>query len=187
MSQARFATVQDLFDNYPSASADIGSADQTMRSMDFLRATAGNRDWEAAISFCAYYLPRRLAVAWACRSIRRMMPGLRPDEERMLEFAEAWIEEPVEQRRRKVLALGTVGDTKSPTTWAALAAGWSGGSVVPEDMGHVSADPEQTAKAVRAALLIALSQLKGEAKHRIMSVCCHDGLELAGGNPTSPR
>lgn len=187
MSQARFATLQDLFDSFPSASADIGDSEQGMRSMDFLRAVVGKREWQAAVSFCAYYLPRRAAVAWACRSIRRIVPSLGADEERMLEFAEAWVEEPIEPRRRKALASGTVGDTKSPTTWAALAAGWSGGSIVPEDMGHVAADPEQTAKAVRAALLIALSRLQGEAKHRIMALCCQDGIELASGHQASSR
>jgi hypothetical protein len=187
MSQARFATLQDLFDSFPSASADIGDSEQGMRSMDFLRRAVGTCEWRAAISFCAYYLPRRVAVAWACRSIRRIIPSLRADEERMLEFAEAWVEEPGELRRRKALASGTMGDTKSPTTWAALAAGWSGGSVVPEDMGHIAADPEQTAKAVRAALLIALSRLQGEAKHSTMVLCCQDSIALAGGTQASSR
>ena len=74
--------------------------------------------------------------------------------------------EPEEPRRRKVLSAGTIGDPKSPATWVALAAGWSGGSVVPEEMGYAPADPEQTAKAVRVALFIALSRLEAEGKTR---------------------
>ena len=72
---------------------------------------------------------------------------------KMLGFAEAWVEEPEEPRRRKALASGNVGDTRSPATWVALAAGWSGGSIVPDDMGYAPADPEQTAKAVRSRSL----------------------------------
>lgn len=184
MSQIRFATVRDLFDTYPSASADVGAAEDGMRSLDFVRALVGKKDWQPAVSFCAYLLPRRVAVAWACRSIRRMVGALRSDEDRMLGFAEDWVQEPEEPRRRKALASGTVGDTRSPASWVALAAGWSGGSVVPDEMGYVPADPEQTAKAVRVAFFIALSKLEGGAKHRVMTACLEDGIKLAsGGSP----
>ena len=108
MSQARFLTVRDLFDAYPSASGDIGAAEDSMRTLDFVRLLVGKRDWQAAISVCAYLLPRRVAVAWACRSIRRMVERLRPDDDRMIGFAEAWVEEPEEPRRRKALASGNV-------------------------------------------------------------------------------
>jgi hypothetical protein len=184
MSHVRFVTVRDLFDTYPSASADVGTAESGMRSLEFVRALVNKKEWQPAVSFCAYLLPRRVAVAWACRSIRRMVGELRPDEERMLGFAEDWVEEPEEPRRRKALASGTVGDTRSPATWVVLAAGWSGGSVVPDEMGYAPADPEQTAKAVRVALFIALSRLEGDAKHRIMTACLQDGIQFASGGST---
>ena len=187
MSQARFATVRDLFDSYPSAASDVGAAEEGMRSLDFVRALVAQKDWQPAVSFCAYLLPRRVAVAWACRSIRRIIGTPRPDEERMLGFAEDWVAEPEEPRRRKALASGTMGDTKSPATWAVLAAGWSGGSIVPEEMGYSPADPEQTAKAVRVALFIAMSRLEGEAKHRVMTACLQDGIQFASGGSTPLR
>jgi hypothetical protein len=187
MSQARFATVRDLFDTFPSASADVGAAEGGMRSLDFVHSKVGKNDWQSAVSFCAYLLPRRVAVAWACRSIRRMTGELRSDEERMLGFAEDWVGEPEEPRRRKVLAAGTMGDTKSPATWVALAAGWSGGNVVPDEMGYAPADPEQTAKAVRVAFFIALSRLEGDAKHRLMTACLEDGIKFASGGSITAR
>ena len=187
MSQVRFATVRDLFDTYPSASADVGAAEDGMRSLDFVRTKVGKKDWESAVSFCAYLLPRRVAVAWACRSIRRMVGDLRSDEERMLGFAEDWVGEPEEPRRRKALASGTMGNTKSPATWVALAAGWSGGSVIPDEMGYAPADPEQTAKAVRVAFFIALSRLEGDTKHRVMTACLEDGIKFASGGSITPR
>jgi hypothetical protein len=187
MSQVRFATVRDLFDSFPSAVADVGAADEDLNALDFLRRLVASHQWEPAISFCAYLLPRRAAVAWASRSIRRMLSAPRPDEDRMLGFAEAWVEDPEEPRRRKVLAAGTVGDAKSPATWVALGAGWSGGSVVPEEMGYVAADPEQTAKAVRVALFIALSRLEAKEKQRVMTACLQDGIQLASGGLGSPQ
>src|SRR6188768_3700854 len=117
MSQLRFSTVKDLFDSFPSASADVGAAEEGLNSLEFLRRLVRDEQWQPAVSFCAYLLPRRVAVAWACRSIRRMAGELKSDEERMLGFAEDWVQEPEETRRRKVLASGTMGDTRSPATW----------------------------------------------------------------------
>jgi uncharacterized protein DUF6931 len=186
MSQPRFVTVRDLFDAYPSAAGDVGAADDNMRSLDLVRTLASKRDWQPAISFCAYLLPRRVAVAWACRSVRRLADRLVAEEDRMIGFAEAWVDEPEEPRRRKALAAGTIGDPRSSATWVALAAGWSGGSVVPEDMGYAPADPEQTAKAVRVALFIALSRLEPDAvKHRLMTACLQDGIQFASGESVS--
>lgn len=187
MNQIRFATVRDLFDSFPSAAGDVGAAEADLNSLEFLRRLIAGRSWEPAISFCAYLLPRRAAVAWASRSVRRMLPAPRTDETRMLEFAEAWVEDPDEHRRRKVLSAGTVGDTKSPATWVALAAGWSGGSIVPEEMGHVPADPEQTAKAVRVAMFIALSRVGAREKQQVMTACLQDGIQLAHGKSDSPH
>ena len=157
-----------------------------MSSLDFFRDLVKLQKWQPAISFCAYLLPRRVAVAWACRSLRRMISAPTAEEQRLLEFVEAWVAEPEEHHRRKALAAGTVGDPRSPTTWAALAAGWSGGSIVPEELGHVPAAPEQTAKAVRVCLFIALSRLEGEVKQRVMTACLQDGIQLAGA-AGSPR
>jgi hypothetical protein len=187
MRQVRFATVRDLFDSFPSAAADVGAAEEDLNSLEFVRRLIAAQRWEPAISFCAYLLPRRAAVAWASRSVRRMISSPRPDESRLLEFAEVWVDDPDEPRRRKALSAGTVGDTKSPATWVALAAGWSGGSIVPEEMGFAPADPEQTAKAVRVALFIALSRIEAAEKQRLMTACLQDGIQLASGEPGSPH
>lgn len=187
MNQVRFNRVQDLFEAFPTAEGDVGRADASMQSLEFLHALIRKLDWEPAISFCAYLLPRRAAVAWACRSIRRMTDRFDAGEERAIGFAEAWVEEPEETRRRKALALGNMSDPRAPTTWLALAAGWAGGSVVPAEFGHVAADPEQTARAVRVALFIALSRMAKDAKDEIMTACMENGIQLAHGEPASPR
>ena len=116
-----------------------------------------------------------------------MVEPLKPDEDRTIGFAESWVEEPEEPWRRKALASGNMGDARSPATWVALAAGWSGGSIVPDDMGYAPADPEQTAKAVRVALFIALSRLEEGAKPRLMTACLQDGIQLASEGSVSSR
>jgi hypothetical protein len=187
MSQVRFNTVQDLFEAFPMAAREVGGAEAGMRSLDFLRNLIDRRDWEHAVSFCAYLLPRRVAVAWGCRSLRRMVEQFDANEDRALRYAEAWVEEPGEATRGKALAIGNINDHDAPATWLALAAGWSGGSVFPPEFDPVEAKPEKTARAVRVALFVALSRLTGEAKHRIMTACLEDGIHFARGEPRSPR
>jgi hypothetical protein len=181
MSQVRFSTVQDLFDAFPTARDDVSKAAPEMQSLEFLRLSVSKLDWPPAISFCAYLLTRRTVVAWACRSMRRMVERLDDGEEKAIGFAEAWVEEPDEPRRRKALALGNVSNPRAATTWLALAAGWSGGSVVPGELGQVFAAPEQTARAVRVALFIALSRLADDSKDEIMTACLEDGIQCAIG------
>ena len=108
MKQPRFATVKDLFEAYSRAADDVGEADPGMGSLDFLQQLVEKRKWEPAISFCAYLLPKREAVVWGCRSLRRMTNQFNADEERALAYAEEWATEPEEWRR----VAGT--DTRQP-------------------------------------------------------------------------
>jgi hypothetical protein len=183
MGQIRFSTVQDLFEAFPTAAQDVSDANVGMGSLDYLRGLIDRREWENAISFCAYLLPRRTAVAWGCRSVRRMFEQFDASEDRAISYAEAWVEEPGESTRGKALAIGNMNDHNSPTTWLALAAGWSGGSVVPPEFDPVEAKPEKTARAVRVALFIGRSRLIRDARDRIMTACLEDGIVLARGEP----
>ena len=187
MSKIRFNTVQDLVQAYPMARHDIGKADVEAPSLDFLQAAAEAGNWHQAVSFCAYLLPRRVAVAWGCRSLRRMPDPLDNNAIRSLECAERWVREPDEPSRNKALAVGNANDPEQPATWLALAAGWSGGSVVPPEFAPVEAKPDQAARAVRAALLIGLCRLPRDSRDQIMTSCLEDGIQLARGEPRPPR
>ncbi|WOH78991.1 hypothetical protein RX327_24115 [Bradyrhizobium sp. BEA-2-5] len=187
MNQVRFSTVHDLFEAYPLARYDVGKAAPDKLSLDFLQEAADAGSWHQAVSFCAYLLPRRVAVAWGCRSLRRMFDQFDANDSRSLNFVETWVRQPDEQSRNKALAVGNANDPEQPATWLALAAGWSGGSVVPAEFAPVEAKPDQAARAVRAALLIALCRLPRESRDRIMTACLEDGIQLARGEPRPPR
>ena len=68
-----------------------------------------------------------------------------------------------------------------PATWMALAAGWSGGSIVAPDLGPVPAPPHQTARAVRAGLMIAMAQIPSENTAMLVKPCIKNCIELAAG------
>lgn len=187
MVQVRFGTVQDLFQAYPLARYDVGKSDPEKPSLDFLQETTDARNWHQAVSYCAYLLPRRVAIAWGCRSLRRMFDHFDANDSRSLNVAETWVIQLDEQSRNKALAVGNANDPEQPATWLALAAGWSGGSVVPAEFKPVEAKPDQAARAVRAALLIGLCRLTRDSQDRIMTACLEDGIQLARGEPRSLR
>jgi hypothetical protein len=105
-------------------------------------------------------LPAGEAVWWACQCVRALIPARGPEEEAGLAAAEAWVREPEEERRLQALRLGMSADRGLPTTWLALAAAWSGGSMTPPEEGvAVPAPAHLTAQAARAAVLIALARI----------------------------
>jgi hypothetical protein len=180
MPSIRFVTVRDLYEAFATAQEDVGaepSGDEP--ALDFLRSLVAKETWSSAVSYCAYLLPRREAVWWGCQSLRQIQPQRSPQETRALDAAEAWVREPEEDRRIAALGLGNQGDHRSPATWMALAAGWSGGSVMPPEFGNAPAAPHQTARAVRAGLMIAMAWVSNKSMSKVLKPCLEDGIALA--------
>jgi hypothetical protein len=153
----------------------------------FLRGLLKSDTPEDAVAFCAYLLPRREAVWWACQCVRSLMAARSPAEEEALAAAESWVREPEEGRRRTALDLGSNGDRSAPTTWAALAAAWSGGSMTPPDQPPAPCPPHLTAKAVRAAVLTSLARVPVRERAERLNACLEEGIRLAGGDGSSRR
>ena len=179
MAQLRFATARDLFDSFETAREDIPVEPTDAPSLQFLNALVAARDLRSAVGFCAYLLPRRVAVWWACQCLRSL--GGRPTraDERNLQAAEAWVNEPEEERRLAALDLGMEGDKTTPSAWAALAAGWSGGSMVRNEHNAAPAPPHATPKAAIAAVLLSAARMTREASDRHLFNCVQSAIRLA--------
>jgi Family of unknown function (DUF6931) len=179
MATTRFVTVRDLYESFPLAPSDVGVEVNDEPALAFLRKLVKEQEWEAAVSYCAYLLPRREAVWWGCQSLRRLQRHLAPRDSSALDLAEAWVRDPEDEQRRAALDYGSQGDYRAPATWMALAAGWSGGSIVPPHLGIAPAAPDQTARAIRAGLMIAMSRVPNGEIDKLMSACLEDGVKLA--------
>jgi len=181
MASLRFPTVSDLYGAFPTAKDDVGTDPGNEPPLTFLQSLVEKESWDKAVSFCAYLLPRREAVWWGCQSLRRVKAQFPPAELAALDAAEAWVREPEENFRRAALAVGNQNDGALPAVWMALAAGWSGGSILPPEYSAVQAPPHQTARAVRTGILIAMSQLPAAEIPRLIRPCIESGIELASG------
>jgi hypothetical protein len=181
MSLVRFTTAHEVFDSFPTAVDDIEAAPSDVAPLEYLQQLAAGPTPNDAIVFCAYLLPRRAAVWWACRCLRILIPNRTDDEDAALQIAEAWVEEPEEPRRRAALRLGTDGDQAAPTTWAALSAGWSGGSLTVDDSATVPSPSHLTAKSASAAVMLALGRVPFTDRRRQLRACIDTGLRIARG------
>ena len=179
MSLVRFATAEALFETFPELSQKISAKPSEQSPIEFLRGLVTTGKIDDAVTFCAYLLPRREAVWWACRSARASSDHFAGDSAAALLAAEAWVKEPDDERRQAALELGTRGHCDDPLTWVALAAGWAGGFL--ESGPHLSIPMPQymTARATHAAILISASSVKRDQRPAYLQACIADGTRLA--------
>jgi len=168
----RFTSALQVFEAFPKAYEDIEQKPADVHPLTFLRQLQQSQTPEDAIGFCAYLLPKREAVGWACQSIRSMNGKLDDDANRLLGIAEDWFRAPQEENRRVALDAGMAAVSSGPPAWVALAAGWSGGSLAPEPNQPVPPAPHLTAQTVRAAILtsLALVPVKQRREHLAAAV-----------------
>ena len=177
----RFGTGHEVLDSFASARADIGPDLADAEPLAYLDGLAQAGRPEAALSFCAYLLPRREAVWWGCRGLKTLPSRLPPaDAVAALAAAERWVERPDDAGRRAALALAMAGDLAQPEAWMAVAAGWAGGSMA---LGAyaVPVQPHLTARAVRAGLLLGLAALPGAGRREALDGLLGLGRRMVAG------
>lgn len=184
MPALRFVTARDLFEAFPIALDELDLEPSDAPSLEFMRTLADQGALEKAIGFCAFLLPRRQAVWWAAQCIRIMIAVPARDETIGLQVAEAWVQDPEEDRRMTALQVGQQASKRMATTWVALAAGWAG-PTMPGAEGTATPIPAyQTARAVRAAILIASCRPPMAERDELLRKCVANGASLAlGENP----
>jgi hypothetical protein len=174
----RFTTARQVFEAFPTAAADIAVRPGDERPLDFARKLlAPGRRFESIV-YLAYLLPRREAVWWGCQCVRAVS-GAKPDD--ALLAAEAWVRDPEETTRRAALDLGWSRDARIATTWLALAAGQSGGSITPEGAYPVAPPPQATALDVKAAIVLAIAQGPAPDQSAWTAACVEAGIRFASG------
>ena len=148
----------------------------------FLDRLLASNAFVDAIRFLAYALPKREATWWACLAARSVLPpDAKPPLLAALEAAEAWVYKPTEENRRAALAAGEKAGSDHAGGWAALAAGWSGGSFGPPDAPMIPPGENLTPSAVAVAVIdAAIESEEGELDQRFRSLLSQ-GMDIASG------
>ncbi len=175
----RFTTARELFDAFPTVTEDMAAAPSDRPTLDFLSGLVAGPTPEDGITFCAYLLPKREAVWWGRQCLDRIPDMLDAEDHEMLALAENWVRYPDEGQRNAALDAGMASRMKTPGVWIALAAGWSGGSMLDPDAIPVPPPPYLTAKAVNAGILSALARVGRQARGATLRTFVGLGVQLA--------
>lgn len=180
-NRLRFRTARELFNAFATASGDMKAVPTDESSIDFCHSLLNGKIPEEAVTFCAYLLPRRIAVWWGHQCLARLKDVLDEQDCQMLTLAEEWVREPEEDSRYAALDAALAARVKTPGVWIALAAGWSGGSLAPRGLAPVTPPPYLTPRAVNTAVLAALARRPMAVRRVTLRDLVEMGLNLAQG------
>jgi hypothetical protein len=178
-SRIRFATARDVFETFADLRRFATPPGDESAPLDYALSLLACAQPARAIAFLAHLLPRREAVWWARQCVGAVL-GARADDA-ALRAADAWVRAPDEENRQAALAIGNAGDQAVATTWLALAAAWSGGSMLAPNVKPLPAPPAACAQAVNAAILLAISSLGPASMIAWIRTCAEAGVRFAEG------
>ena len=181
MNRLRFVTARDLFDAFPTAAADVAAEADDSESIAFMQKLARDGKLIGALSFCAYLLPRREAVHWACDSVRALPGAPSGAALACLETAERWVRTPDEPLRFEAARTALASEQTSPATFAAYAAGYAGRNLTPPEFGIAPAPEQLTAQSVRCVFLLAKLHVTPDAQPAWYTSRLERGIKLATG------
>lgn len=137
-----------------------------------------------AICFLAQALPKRLAVWWGCECTWFMA---RPDPPEpvltALQAAVRWALDPTEANRRAAEGPGEADNAETPAGCLALAALWSGGSMLAAEYPVVPPPADLTGRLVAGAIQLAAVEREAPQFREHYRQFLALGLELARGLP----
>jgi hypothetical protein len=134
-----------------------------------------------AARFLGHGLPRMEAVIWGTRALEAMLPTeRRADEEPLWSAIAAWLEDPSDQRRRRVWAEAHAIGADSPTRLLAFGLYFSGGSIAPEDQAHVNPEPHLCGRLVAAAVTAGAYATDAPEAHLEAALAAGDALARGG-------
>ena len=174
----RFSTARQVFEAFPPAAGDIVTKPSDDDPLTYLRSLLTGPTPEDAISFCAYMLPRREAVWWACQCVRQIQNPLSAADEQFIGKAEAWVKDSDEDARQHVQEAVANSDLDTPATWIAMGVVWSGGSISGPGNPPVPPPPHATAQAMRAAVLTFLARVDRRERQNYLNASVMSALKL---------
>ena len=151
------------------------------------KLAAAGQGMEAA-RVLAHALPKREAVWWACLCARdRLPPEPSPVILAALKAAEDWVYKPTEENRRAAMAKAEAAQFDTPSSWAAVGAFWSGGSMSPEGNPVVPPGEHLTGLAVAGSIMLAAAQTEPQhATERYQQFLAYGANIARGGRGRDP-
>ncbi|WP_269582316.1 DUF6931 family protein [Roseibium sp. Sym1] len=180
-SRIRFTKAKQVFETYPDLSETVSEPSGDVAPEDYALELQESEEPNRAIAYFAHVLPKREAVWWGMHCVKGLDAVSNEHDREVLELSENWVREGDEDARAAVHAAAEAAKNDSASVWIGFAAGWSGGSLSPNPDHRVEMPDDLTAKAVNAAVLIALGSLMPDEREQALRSCLTAGLSFAGG------
>jgi len=180
-SRIRFTKAKQVFEAYPELSETVSEPTGDLAPEDYALELQQGEEPLKAIEYFAHVLPKRESVWWGMKCVAGLDGAKNDNDRQVLELSETWVREGDEDARAAVHAAAEAAKADSAAVWIGFAAGWSGGSLSPNAEHRVDMPDDLTAKAVNAAVLIALGSLAPAERQEAVKSCLAAGLSFAGG------
>jgi hypothetical protein len=146
---------------------------------EFLELLVGKELFPDATRFLAYALPKRESVGWGCLCVRHSLGTEDPTQiSKSQVAAEKWVANPEEGNRQAAKATVPEDGPASPSDLLALAAFYSGGSVVAPDVDPVAPPDHVTPQLVAGAVMITAVKTQPEKAAEKYRVFIQKGMAL---------
>lgn len=177
MTATRFATIRDLFEEFPTLAQSAKPDSSDVAPVAHVRRLVREGRRREAVAICAYLLRRREAVWWSCQCLR-LRPGIVSEDNKALLAAEHWARTPSEEARDIAQKWGLSGDQTAPATWAAHAAGYTNGTMALQWLEPVRVQKHLTVDSARCAVLLAETKLEQKDVPGFLEDCVNAALNL---------
>ncbi len=153
----RYETLADLYVAIPQLAEVTQQRPRPEEdALDYLMRLRQSTTPEEGITFTAFAIQPKLAIWWGHECLRNMPDALTPLDRQMMELVAGWIGRPDDAMRHHVMREALWAPAKSPGVHLALAVGWSGGSIAPNDPAPVH--HSRAPRAINTAILSCLAR-----------------------------
>jgi hypothetical protein len=172
-------TLRDLCERAKLGDASKALLKDEHTSRQFLELLVGKELFPDATRFLAFSLPKREAVGWGCLCVRHSLGTEDPSQISKTQVAaERWVANPDEGNRQAAKAAVAEDGPESPSDLLALAAFYSGGSVVAPNLDPVPPPDHMTPQFVAGAVMIAAVKNQPEKAAEKYRVFLQKGMAL---------
>ena len=125
-------------------------------TLDFLWRLRASTTPEEAVTFTCFAVLPQIAIWWGYECLRLLPEQIEPRDRPFLENIAAWTTTPTQDRRFLLMREALFAPFRSPSVMLALAVGWSGGPVAPND--PMPAALHRAPRSINAAVLSCLAR-----------------------------
>lgn len=157
VSPLRFESPTELYEQMPQvAQLTLHRPHANEGASDYLFRLRGSTTPEEAVTYTAFAAQPKMGVWWAYECLRLSGDELSAADRHLIEMVANWTQHPDNENRYRAMKAALYAPVRTPAVYLALAVGWSGGGIAPNDPAPVP--PSRGSRALNTAVLSCLAK-----------------------------